>query len=261
MTTLKFIVLDECASTNDEALAKLSKLAPDSRKSTAIAVLARTQTRGRGRQGRKWEGGTPGANLLFSLATLPPSRNLTWLPLAAGVAAIEAIQTVCAGTASPGSLENLRLKWPNDVLLDRPQGSAKLGGILCETRFSGNKATAAVIGIGLNLAESPQLEDGTMTASLSITPFSAELRSEVARAFCEKALLWIEELSRGQTTELREAWKRMAKLDRYPELHTHDDTGNAVTLRIVDLDAAGRLIAEAGSADAFSPKLVTLDQP
>lgn len=261
MTPLKFIELDECASTNDEAWAEWTKLAPGGREYAAIAVLGRTQTRGRGRQGRKWEGGAPGVNLLLSLATLPPPRNLTWLPLAAGVAAIEAIQSVCVGIARPSSLENLRLKWPNDVLLDGPQGGAKLGGILCETRFSGGKATGAVIGIGLNLAESPELEDGRPAAALSVTPVSSELRLELARAFCEKTLSWIEKLSRGQIFELRQTWKRMAKLDRYPELRTHDDAGNAVTLRIVDLDGEGKLVAEAPSADSFAPKLVTLDQP
>lgn len=261
MMKLRFIERGECGSTNDEAWAEWANLAPAGREGVAIAVLAQAQTRGRGRQGRTWEGGTPGANLILSLATLPPPRNLTWLPLAAGVAAVEAVRAVCAGIAKPGTLENLRLKWPNDVLLDAPQGSAKLGGILCETRFGGDRATGAVIGIGLNLAESPRLEDGTPTASLSIAPFPAELRLKLARAFCETTLSWIKKLADGRTAGLRETWKRMAKLDRHPEFDTHDDAGNSVTLRMVDLDGAGRLIAEARDTNSLTPKLVTLDQP
>lgn len=93
------------------------------------AVVAEHQEAGRGRLGRRWEA-PPGTALLASFVL--PFQPLA--PIAAGVAAAEA-----CGPA-------VRLKWPNDLLLD----GRKLGGILVEA--AGGKA---IVGIGINLAWAP----------------------------------------------------------------------------------------------------------
>ena len=92
-------------------------------------VIADHQTRGRGRIDRRWEA-PPGAALLVSFV-LQPNPVLS---LAAGVAAAEA----CG--------PRVRLKWPNDLLLNE----RKLGGILVEAT-----AHRAICGIGINLAWAP----------------------------------------------------------------------------------------------------------
>jgi BirA family biotin operon repressor/biotin-[acetyl-CoA-carboxylase] ligase len=92
-------------------------------------VVADHQTAGRGRLERRWEA-PPGTALLVSFV-LEPSPVLS---LAAGVAAAEA----CG--------EDVRLKWPNDLLLhDR-----KLGGILVEAA-----PRKAICGVGINLTSAP----------------------------------------------------------------------------------------------------------
>ncbi len=92
-------------------------------------VVAEVQTAGRGRLDRTWEA-PPGSALLASFVVEPhPLASL-----AAGVAAAEA-----CGPA-------VRLKWPNDLLLD----GAKVGGILVEG--GGGKQ---LIGIGINLTWAP----------------------------------------------------------------------------------------------------------
>jgi BirA family biotin operon repressor/biotin-[acetyl-CoA-carboxylase] ligase len=93
-------------------------------------VIADYQTAGRGRHERRWEA-PPGTALLASFVLAP--RPL--LSLAAGVAAAEA----CG--------PEVRLKWPNDLLL----GGRKLGGILVEAT-----PRKAVVGIGINLAWAPE---------------------------------------------------------------------------------------------------------
>ncbi|MGH7764437.1 MAG: biotin--[acetyl-CoA-carboxylase] ligase [Candidatus Dormibacteraceae bacterium] len=92
-------------------------------------VLAEHQTAGRGRLDRRWEA-PPGTALLVSYV-LQPNPVLS---LAAGVAAAEA----CG--------HGVRLKWPNDLLLDEQ----KLGWILVEASPS-----RAVCGIGINLTWAP----------------------------------------------------------------------------------------------------------
>lgn len=92
-------------------------------------VVAEHQTAGRGRFDRRWEA-PEGSALLVSFVL--SARPL--LSLAAGVAAAEA----CGPP--------VRLKWPNDLVLE----GRKVGGILVEV--SGVKA---VCGVGVNLTWAP----------------------------------------------------------------------------------------------------------
>ena len=92
-------------------------------------VVADHQTAGRGRSERRWE--SPFGTALLVSFVLRPNPLLS---LAAGVAAAEAC----------GS--EVRLKWPNDMLLD----GRKVGGILVETT-----PRKAICGVGINLTWAP----------------------------------------------------------------------------------------------------------
>jgi BirA family biotin operon repressor/biotin-[acetyl-CoA-carboxylase] ligase len=96
---------------------------------TGSVVVAEHQSAGRGRRSRRWEA-PPGTALLASFV-LPPSPLLS---LAAGVAAARACGI------------QVRLKWPNDLLLE----GRKLGGILVEVH-----ERKAIVGIGINLTWAP----------------------------------------------------------------------------------------------------------
>ncbi|TME57040.1 MAG: biotin--[acetyl-CoA-carboxylase] ligase [Chloroflexi bacterium] len=92
-------------------------------------VVADHQTAGRGRLSHRWEA-PPGTALLVSFVLRPDPH----LSLAVGVAAAEA----CG--------KDVRLKWPNDLLLS----GRKVGGILIES-----SASKAICGIGINLTWAP----------------------------------------------------------------------------------------------------------
>lgn len=129
-------VVGQTASTNADLLARVGQLAQPT------LLAAEWQTAGRGRAGRTWLSGG-GASMTFSLAwpMRRPLRELSGLPLAVGVALAEAL----AACEVP-----VRLKWPNDLLID----GAKLAGILIETALekSAGQQVWAVIGVGMNLA-------------------------------------------------------------------------------------------------------------
>jgi BirA family biotin operon repressor/biotin-[acetyl-CoA-carboxylase] ligase len=128
------------ASTQDSAIAAARAGDPG-----RLAILADTQTAGRGSRGRGWT--APEGNLNFSALLWPelPIRPGFW-SLLAGVALYETLLPYTDG---------LMLKWPNDVLLH----GAKIGGILIEA------SDYLVIGIGANLVASPSIE-GRCTAHL-----------------------------------------------------------------------------------------------
>ena len=127
-------VRDTCDSTNSVLMAS-----GPGQPLSLQALAVEHQTAGRGRRGRQWQS-WPGGSLLFSVrwerghGAVVPSG----LSLAAGVAVAETLEDFgCA---------ELKLKWPNDLLIN----GAKAGGILVEISHS-RAGQAVVIGVGLNL--------------------------------------------------------------------------------------------------------------
>ena len=62
---------------------------------------------------------------------------------------------LAAGLAVAKSLENRglnpKLKWPNDIFIN----NKKVGGILCESKIKDGRVDSFIIGIGINVNESP----------------------------------------------------------------------------------------------------------
>jgi BirA family transcriptional regulator, biotin operon repressor / biotin---[acetyl-CoA-carboxylase] ligase len=123
-------------STNSDAMASARAGAPH-----GSVYLADEQTAGRGRGDHGWHS-TAGEGLYVSiLLRLPiPVARLPLLPLAAGLAAADAIR------AATGL--NVDLRWPNDLLI----GERKTGGILVEANIESEGPPHAVVaGIGINV--------------------------------------------------------------------------------------------------------------
>jgi BirA family biotin operon repressor/biotin-[acetyl-CoA-carboxylase] ligase len=122
-------------STNTDALAAARSAAPH-----GSVWFADEQRAGRGRGDHAWHSAA-GEGLYVSVLLRPqiPSARLPLLPLAAGLAAAEAIRAAAGLTVD--------LRWPNDLLL----GPRKAGGILVEARTSGGSVDFAVAGIGINV--------------------------------------------------------------------------------------------------------------
>ena len=130
-------------STNTDALAAARAGAPH-----GSVYFADEQLAGRGRGDHAWHS-TAGEGLYVSvlLRLAIPAAQLALLPLAAGLAAAEAIDATTGLTVD--------LRWPNDLLM----GTRKVGGILVEARISpedlprtvSSPPHAVVVGIGINV--------------------------------------------------------------------------------------------------------------
>ena len=118
-------------------------------------LIADRQTAGRGRQGRTWFDGH--GNFMGSTVVRPHERDPApaSLALLAGIALYEAVLPLLVNPA------DLRLKWPNDLML----ADAKLAGILLE-----REGKAIVVGIGVNLAAAPDLPDRRTTSLSAFGP-------------------------------------------------------------------------------------------
>jgi BirA family transcriptional regulator, biotin operon repressor / biotin---[acetyl-CoA-carboxylase] ligase len=140
-----------------------------------VARIAHKQTAGKGRAGRSWLA-NPEDSLCFSLA-FPFKRTpaeLSGLSLLVGLAVISGIAQACDLSESKLHELGLRLKWPNDLLLN----SAKLAGILIEGgQAKAGDSTWMIIGVGINLRNAEKIEaslDNGLRAS-SLSPITDSL--------------------------------------------------------------------------------------
>ncbi len=102
--------------------------------------FADAQSAGRGRGDHRWQSDAGQGLYVSVLLRLPlAAERLQLLPLAAGLAAVEAVHEA-SGLA-------VDLRWPNDLLL----GEHKTGGILVESKLDGPTLSYAVVGIGINV--------------------------------------------------------------------------------------------------------------
>jgi BirA family biotin operon repressor/biotin-[acetyl-CoA-carboxylase] ligase len=159
------------------------------------AVVADTQTQGRGRRGRVWLD-TPGQSLLLSvvLRTSLPIARLPTLSIAAGVAVAEAL-IECGVDA--------RLKWPNDVIV----GGRKIAGVLLERH-----GDAVILGLGVNVAQTSVRSQLTAQAtSVAIEGGHAD-RDAILAAVLAALARWRTRLEREGFDPVRARWTALASM-------------------------------------------------
>src|SRR5689334_14764642 len=139
MTHLGCAILrfDSLPSTNDVARELAEQGTPE-----GVAVLAREQTRGRGRQGRAWA--SPAGEGLYLSVILRPPVEPARAPLITLAAAVAVAETLSVDYAIA-----VDIKWPNDI---HARGR-KLCGILIESAIEKSKLAYAVLGVGVNLGQ------------------------------------------------------------------------------------------------------------
>lgn len=163
--------LTETGSTNADALT-----AARSGDGGKLWITADRQVSGRGRQGRVWVS-EPG-NLYASALLIDPAtqQRISTLPFVAALALHAALSGL------PGmALHEMKLKWPNDLLVNR----AKIAGILLECDNLPNGSIAVACGFGVNIAHHPEpaLYTATDLAALGIKASPMDVLARLADSF------------------------------------------------------------------------------
>ena len=223
-------------STNAEALARAR-----AGERGPLWIAAARQTAGRGRCGNAWasEPGNLYASLLLS-DPAPPAH----LPELCFVVALAARDAACA--VAPQLAAKLKLKWPNDLLLD----GAKVAGILIEAE-SVAAITAVAAGIGVNCAHHP--ENLPYPATSLAACGAAVTPDELLRALSRTMVLRLAQWDRGSGfAAIRSEWLAHAAGlggDIHVRLADRELTGTFETL-----DRMGRLMLRlpAGRLEAIT---------
>lgn len=174
----------ETRSTNDDLLARWRAgelIGP-------VARIAQNQTAGKGRAGRSWLANSEDS-LCFSLA-YPFHRSpaeLSGLSLAVGLVVLLGIAKALDIENSVLHQQGLRLKWPNDLLLN----NAKLGGILIEGgQAKPGDPTWMIIGVGINLRNAMAIQNSLdQRNAFDIASLDQLLPS--SRTLPDTKLLWL----------------------------------------------------------------------
>ncbi len=150
MARRKIIYYDEVTSTNEIAKLLVSRQVED-----RTVVVAETQTAGKGRLGKVWDS-PKGVGIWLSIILYPPieTSEMSQLGLVASIAMCNTLQKITD--------QHIKIKWPNDLVLH----DKKIAGILCELVNIGDKKSAIIIGIGVNVNTSRFAESLPYASSL-----------------------------------------------------------------------------------------------
>ncbi len=240
---LRVFCVEETGSTNADVAKMLAAGTPDG----DFAVVANTQTAGRGRIGRKWASAQPGNIYLscgFRPSALPPER-LANFTLWFGVAVAKMLREKFGVPA--------RVKWPNDIFC----AGKKLAGMLTEAHADSGRVRGIVFGLGLNVNLDPatlppevrdlatSMRSALGVPALDVNRVCAETLATLERAYAEF-------LAGTHTAALAASWKEFDLLagQRVVAIYGEEEiTGTAQ-----GIDARGDILIRdaSGTLRAFS---------
>lgn len=220
---LQFAELDSTNKTAAELLAR-----GEARHGTAI--VAHAQRHGVGQRGRTWTM-APALDLALSIVTEPHGLRADAqfaLSKAAALAVHDTVRDHVSG--------DVRIKWPNDVLV----GRHKVAGILIRNELSGDRVAASIIGIGLNV-NNTDLDPALVATSLALETGRALDRMAVLHELLERFGQWWRRWEATGDAALEAYAERLWMRNRWAAMELD---GALVQARAMDVDSLGRLIVE-----------------
>lgn len=240
-------VFQETTSTNDV----IEKLARDG-VNEGVVVFAESQTKGRGRMGRRWMS-PPGKGLWFSILLRPHLRPtaITQITVIAATALVRAIRRETGLTPD--------IKWPNDIWMR----GRKVAGVLTEMSAEMDHVKHVTLGIGLDI----NLEQGDLPPELQAIASSLRIeagrkldRPQIAATLLQELEFDYQRINHGQFEAVADEWEqrcitvgRQVRINLGPTILT----GRAEAL---DADGALLLRSEHGHLERVIGGDVTLEK-
>jgi len=170
----KLIHLKSVGSTNLHASALLS----GKQLTEPAIILADYQTEGKGQGENKWES-KDGQNLLFSVVVFPSKIKAKEQFYISKIAAISIREVLSA------NISHVKIKWPNDILVNK----LKISGVLIENTLKAEFIGTSVIGVGINVN---QEKFSVPASSLKNETGKESDRLELLKSFTDIFHYWFE---------------------------------------------------------------------
>lgn len=195
-------------------------------------VVAESQTKGRGRRGKRWR--SPSGGLFATVLDRPALQpwRMDRLAMAGSIALCGALRQLTG--------EPFTLAWPNDVYL----AGRKTAGILVEYLAEGDELRFALLGLGVNVANKAP---GEGAFSLAELPSPRPSRRDILASFLD-----LFEAQDPGRESLAEEWNSLSGGEGRPVVSRID--GRPLG-RAAFVDGEGRLVVRLpnGGEDAFRP--------
>ena len=193
------IHLKETDSTNTRAKDLASHGAPE-----GTVVVAEKQTEGRGRRCRSWF--SPFSDGIYASLILRPDIS----PVVASKITLMAAVAVAESLLSLTQLD-VRIKWPNDILIN----GKKIAGILTEISTEMDKVDYIVVGLGLNVNTS--FKNTSMEVRERATSILAETgkrfsRIKLIREYLQFYEKYYEMFNKSGFKPVMSRWKELANI-------------------------------------------------
>ena len=234
-----------------ESTNTLAKQLPEAEVEHGMVVIADHQSAGRGQYQRAWLS-APAQNLTFSVVLKPSRSN--------GIALLKQVAALAVRDAlSELRLDDIRIKWPNDVLVDY----RKIAGILVEAVFKGAALARVVVGIGLNVHQSEFPDDvrylaTSIALSTSETCSREAVLASVMRAFAARYAQW-ERMDHDLKTDIQ---RHVIGMGSWCQIRV-DNVSQPGKVKPVGVDDDGQLIVitEQLRPFTFTHQDVRIDRP
>jgi len=218
---------DAVNSTNDLLL----KWAESTSTPNGSVIWASSQLKGRGQHGREWKS-VPGESLTFSMFIRHDNMSIKEQFIfnkAISVALLKSLQVI-----SP----NFKIKWPNDIYLNRK----KIAGILIENSIKGNFIDYSVVGIGINVNQRKFPEElGNAGSIISETGVEVSLENLLYQVV-DHIEFFVNYLHRKQCRKILKIYlSNLFRKDEISVFKKGDETFNGI---IRGIDECGRIKIE-----------------
>ena len=221
--------LDSTDSTNTYAI----NLVKEIQVAEGTVVLTHNQTKGRGQVGNTWQTES-GKNLTFSLIL-----HLNFLPIDKQFYLSKITSLAIFGMLTDylnTSLYDIKIKWPNDILVN----DRKIAGILIENMLRGNFLQNSIVGIGININQQSFSNVDKSATSLGILLQQDFDLKEMLHSFCKHFEALYLSLKQNNFTKITSNY--LNQLHLFEEFATYQSNEKTFTAKIIDVKESGLLI-------------------
>jgi len=195
-----------------------------------FGIISDIQISGKGRRGREWA--SPEGNLYSSLGFSLDYMDFNNIGEVAFIVSLAVRDTILE--LAPKLEDNLKLKWPNDVLIN----GKKISGILLEKTDD-----YLIVGVGVNIVELPNINNILYQAtSLKNEGFEIS-RDDFLQTYVRKFDYWLQTRKDNSFKLIRDNWLKSAK-GINTEIKVNYPT-KSISGKFIGLDENGGLLLEA----------------
>jgi BirA family biotin operon repressor/biotin-[acetyl-CoA-carboxylase] ligase len=223
-----FIFLEETDSTNTWLRLRSQK----EKLPEGTAIAAGFQTAGRGQMGNVWQS-RPGENILLSILLYPNFLRAAEQFILSQAIAL-GVYDLLNSLLPAGS--DLRLKWPNDVLVS----GKKICGILIENTLEGERLKSSIAGMGVNVNQEFR-EDAPATSLKMLCGKDFDL-TEVRQSLFRFLEVRYLQLIRGAHEDLRRDYKAALYRSGQIALYRSSISNEEFRAQIKDIELDGTLV-------------------